>query len=305
MAVMILGLMVGLGVAFGFWRLVSAGTLSTVPTPLASPTPEPTVIGDPREKRWFGRPLLDGAQNVSPDRTYLYGSTQGGRLRAHHGIDFQNPVGTPVYVAADGVVVVARSDPGKTYGPLNNFYGNVVIIRIPQKHRGQDVYYLNGHLSEILVREGQQVKAGDLIGRVGKTGVADGPHLHWEVKVGGVSYRDSRNPALWLRPLPGTGALAGQILDSKGQPIPNVVVTLYKDIQVADVQSYWGETATYVPDPLGPLNPDEDWNENFAFVDVPVGYYDVQATINGVLYSKRVAVREGRTTFLEIVEGSP
>lgn len=91
----------------------------------------------------------------------------------HSGIDFRAPAGTPVYASAAGTVLLAE--------PLA-MYGNMVVI-----DHGWGLLTGYGHLASIEVQVGQQVRAGDVIGRVGNTGVSTGAHLHWEVWVGGVS----------------------------------------------------------------------------------------------------------------------
>lgn len=92
---------------------------------------------------------------------------------AHRGVDFAAPVGTSVKATSDGVVSLV----GKQSG-----YGNVVMLR----HQGKytTVY---GHLSGFAkgLRNGQRVKQGEVIGYVGMTGLATGPHLHYEFKVNG------------------------------------------------------------------------------------------------------------------------
>jgi murein DD-endopeptidase MepM/ murein hydrolase activator NlpD len=85
----------------------------------------------------------------------------------HSGIDIEAPQGSKVLATADGVVVLAG-----WYGD----YGKTVIIRHPSGY-----LTLYGHLSKINVKEGQRVKAGDVVGRVGSTGRSTGPHLHYEV----------------------------------------------------------------------------------------------------------------------------
>jgi len=85
----------------------------------------------------------------------------------HSGIDIEAPQGSKVLATADGVVVFAG-----WYGD----YGKTVIIRHPSGY-----LTLYGHLSQIDVKEGQKVKAGDVVGRVGSTGRSTGPHLHYEV----------------------------------------------------------------------------------------------------------------------------
>jgi murein DD-endopeptidase MepM/ murein hydrolase activator NlpD len=91
--------------------------------------------------------------------------------RMHTGLDFPAPTGTPVVAARTGVVTVARWLSG---------YGNTVAIR----HKlGTSTLY--AHLSAILVRPGQRVAVGQPVGRVGATGSATGPHLHFELRVRG------------------------------------------------------------------------------------------------------------------------
>lgn len=98
--------------------------------------------------------------------------------RAHKGVDYAAPTGTRVKSTADGSVAFAGRQNG---------YGNLVVI----KHQGnhETVY---GHLSGFAngLRKGQRVNQGDVIGYVGMTGLATGPHLHYEFKVAGVQ----RNP---------------------------------------------------------------------------------------------------------------
>lgn len=90
-----------------------------------------------------------------------------GYTRMHRGMDIAAPRGTPVYAASDGVVQFA----GRASG-----YGNLIKIG----HAG--VYGTGyGHLSRILVRPGQRVRRGQLIGAVGSTGLSTGPHLHYEL----------------------------------------------------------------------------------------------------------------------------
>lgn len=98
------------------------------------------------------------------------------RWRAHKGTDFAAPTGTPVKASSDGVVDLA----GKQNG-----YGNIVIL----KHRGNisTAYaHLNGFAKGL--RKGQQINQGDVIGYVGSTGWATGPHLHYEVRINNVAH---------------------------------------------------------------------------------------------------------------------
>ncbi len=98
----------------------------------------------------------------------------------HTGLDIVGRTGTEIYAPAEGVVVFA--------GPLT-VRGNATMI-----DHGWGVYTGYMHQSEIVVKPGDHVQAGQLIGRVGGTGRVQGPHLHWEVWVGGVQV----DPLDWL-----------------------------------------------------------------------------------------------------------
>jgi murein DD-endopeptidase MepM/ murein hydrolase activator NlpD len=92
-------------------------------------------------------------------------------LRAHMGIDYGAPTGTPVRTVGNGVVEFAG---------VQNGFGNVVFVR-----HGQQNVTVYAHLSHIDVRKGQSVDQGQKIGAVGSTGWATGPHLHFEFRVNG------------------------------------------------------------------------------------------------------------------------
>ena len=112
-------------------------------------------------------------------------STFGARWGTlHAGIDLAAPMLTPEYAAADGVVLEA--------GPASG-YGNVVYIQ----HGNGDVT-VYGHMEEILVQPGQVVRAGDTIALLGNRGQSTGPHLHFEVHVGGIDGQKV-DPIPWLR----------------------------------------------------------------------------------------------------------
>jgi murein DD-endopeptidase MepM/ murein hydrolase activator NlpD len=93
------------------------------------------------------------------------------RNRMHTGLDIGAGLGSPIRVAGDGEVILASRFGG---------YGNCVIV-----DHGGGVSTLYGHCSAILVRTGQLVKKGQHIARVGATGLATGPHLHFEVRHNG------------------------------------------------------------------------------------------------------------------------
>ncbi len=88
--------------------------------------------------------------------------------RAHLGMDFTAPHGTPIYATADGVVTDAGFNTGG--------FGNRVVI-----NHGNSYETLYGHMFRIKARVGQRVKRGEVIGYVGNTGKSSGPHCHYEV----------------------------------------------------------------------------------------------------------------------------
>jgi murein DD-endopeptidase MepM/ murein hydrolase activator NlpD len=104
--------------------------------------------------------------------SYRMTSPFGGRWgRLHEGVDMAGPTGTPIYATADGVV---------THAGWQSGYGYMVEIR---HDFGTTTRY--GHLSKIRVSLGQKVSRADRIGDMGSTGRSTGPHLHYEVRVGG------------------------------------------------------------------------------------------------------------------------
>jgi excinuclease ABC subunit C len=106
----------------------------------------------------------------------------------HNGLDFAAPQGRPIYAAETGTVIVAGEHP-QYYG-----YGKITIIDHGRKN-GKQLATVYAHQSQILVREGETVQKGQEIGRVGRTGHATGPHLHFEVRVDGIP----TNPLEYLR----------------------------------------------------------------------------------------------------------
>lgn len=94
----------------------------------------------------------------------------------HTGVDIAAPEGTKIKASGDGKVLLAGG---------NYFYsGNMVII-----DHGQGLKTIYAHLSKVLVNEDQNVKKGDVIGLVGATGRATGPHLHWGVTLNDIRFR--------------------------------------------------------------------------------------------------------------------
>jgi len=113
------------------------------------------------------------------------------RIRAHKGVDYAAPVGTPVRAAGEGRVRFAGQQGG---------YGNVVELE-----HGSGVVTVYGHLSRFAknLRRGQRVELGQVIAYVGQTGLATGPHLHYEYRVRGAHKNPQTVPLPDAAPIPG------------------------------------------------------------------------------------------------------
>jgi murein DD-endopeptidase MepM/ murein hydrolase activator NlpD len=247
---------------------ISVATIEITPTlisPTFTPPPPPPVAEG--EHFWFQRPVPNSSLSWT-DKTYPYGSTRGGTLRPHTGVEFLVPAGTPILAVSPGTVRVAGNDNLVAYGPQPDFYGNLVIIEAQTNSGSLPIYHLYGHLSEVLVSEGQIVSAGEIIGYSGETGVADGPHLHFEIRVGQNSHQATRNPLLWLVPLPQTGVVLGRVVWPDGSLVYEAPVTLVR----IDATSHYTATTTYA---AGDPNGDDGFNENFTIDDVVPGFYEV------------------------------
>lgn len=123
------------------------------------------------EKLWDGNFMIPTEGEVSMgfgDTVYINGKFSG----SHFGIDYANKTGTPVWASNNGIVVFSDYTPS---------YGNVVII-----DHGQNVFTMYMHMSERKASKDQEVKKGDVIGLIGATGIATGPHLHFTHFIGDV-----------------------------------------------------------------------------------------------------------------------
>ena len=148
---------------------------------------------------------------VSGKRTGIFGSVRimnGQARNPHNGEDIGAPLGTAVVATNDGVVRLIAD---------HIFSGKGVFL-----DHGLGFYSMYFHLSEVLVKDGELVKAGQIVGKVGATGRATGPHLHWGVKLNGARV----NPYALLD-LPFKGAVqsavpepAGDSTSSAGAPAP-------------------------------------------------------------------------------------
>jgi murein DD-endopeptidase MepM/ murein hydrolase activator NlpD len=149
---------------------LAVGTIITVPNGMlpqaaapkssgTSPVRYTAPAGTAEQIGLYLRPIIGGVR------------TQG--IHGYNGVDLGAPVGTPILASAAGDVVVARQ------GGWNGGYGNYVVI---QHDTGSQTLY--SHASRVIVYDGQHVMQGQVIGYVGATGKATGPHLHFEIRNG-------------------------------------------------------------------------------------------------------------------------
>jgi len=115
----------------------------------------------------FVRPVPQPNNSAFGTRSVFNGQPRS----PHSGADFQSPAGTPIHAPNAGRIVLAED----LY-----YSGNTVIV-----DHGLGLFSLMAHLSEINVKEGDSVAAGDVLGKVGATGRVTGPHLHWAIRING------------------------------------------------------------------------------------------------------------------------
>jgi murein DD-endopeptidase MepM/ murein hydrolase activator NlpD len=260
-----------------------------------APCAEPACVSS-AQHLWLERPVPSDAV-IYPDRTYPYGSTQQNLREPHHGVEFVNRTGTPVLAVAPGRVIVAGNDSETAYGPATHFYGNLVVIELDQTYAGQPVFVLYGHLLNLGVEIGQRVNAGDPVGVIGQTGVAIGPHLHLEVRVGNNDYWSTRNPELWLKPAQGArnrqyGLIAGRVADLDGNVLYNQSIVI-RPVNVRE-PTRTKYITTYARESL---NGDDLLQENFALTDLPAGTYSV-AVNTSKFYQQTITVNPGEITWV-------
>jgi len=175
-----------------------------VPQKYVSPPPEAmeaiaraTKLKDEARKTraggsWFAQdfiwPATGPISGVFGSQRYYNGEPR----RPHYGVDVAAPTGTPIRAPAGGVVTLAEQD--------MYFEGGLVFL-----DHGQGVTTLTMHMSRVDVKTGDRVEQGDIIGAVGGTGRATGPHLHW-----GIYWRGAwLDPQLLVEPMPKETAATG------------------------------------------------------------------------------------------------
>lgn len=270
-----------------------------------------TDSGKPPRTAWLRRPISQDDQPYI-DQTYRYGSTFGGTFQPHQGVEFNNADGTPVRAIGNGVVVWAGpAERGAlTVAVRHDTTVTGVVPRSPVDTtpvvRGRlflySVYY---HNSELKVKLGDRVRAGQVIALVGNTGRATNDHLHLEVHaspVDSVKYivdpnqrypRYTTNTELWIESAGGTsGWVAGQVFDAAGKPVPQAHLFGLTKYEPA-------ETPLVMLETYGPMNHMHPlYQEHFAIGDVPPGDYTLGVEIDGKKVFRKVTVTAGNLTWV-------
>jgi murein DD-endopeptidase MepM/ murein hydrolase activator NlpD len=128
--------------------------------------------------------MLKSTPSIAPARGLLTSGFGGredpftGSLASHSGLDIANVPGTEIMAPGDGLVIFA-GEKGE--------YGNCIVI-----DHGRDVTTLYGHLQRYIVKNGDKVTRGQVVGNMGNTGRSTGPHLHYEVRLNGVPVNPRR-----------------------------------------------------------------------------------------------------------------
>ncbi|MBN2117462.1 MAG: M23 family metallopeptidase [Anaerolineales bacterium] len=245
-----------------------------VPTPGAEPVtgwrpplyPVPWAVSA-YDHFYFARPI--GADNVNwPLAEYRYGGVFFANV-VHTGVDIDANEGTEILAAGPGTVISAdwglyTEVPGNTSDP----YGQAVVIHHDFGYKGQALYTVYAHMSEIIAVVGQHVETGDVLGLVGDTGATTGPHLHFEVRLGDKTFYRTYNPELWMAPPQGWGVLVGRITDDKGDLLRQYPV----DVRPMPSGVPLRKVLTYA---MGAANGDPYYQENLVLSDLPEGLYKI------------------------------
>jgi murein DD-endopeptidase MepM/ murein hydrolase activator NlpD len=246
-----------------------------LPTPGAEPVsgwrpplyPVPWAVS-PYDHFYFSRPIA--ADNVNwPLAEYRYGGVFFAPNVVHTGVDIDAEEDTPILAAGPGTVVSA--DWGlftEVPGNITDPYGQAVVIRHDFGYKDQALFTIYAHMSKIIAVVGQHVETGDVLGLVGDTGATTGPHLHFEVRLGGNTFYNTSNPELWMAPPQGWGVLVGRLTDEDGKLLYQFPV----DVRPMPSEVPLRKVLTYAE---GPVNSDDYYQENLVLSDLPAGLYKI------------------------------
>ncbi|MGD2162659.1 MAG: peptidoglycan DD-metalloendopeptidase family protein [Anaerolineales bacterium] len=262
---------------------------TTIPEPdlgwRPPPYPVPWAL-QPQDHFYFSRPIASDEVNW-PNPQYRYGSTLLGEEDLHTGIDMSASRYAPVHAAGPGEVVWSGYGLYRGVEDETDPYGLSVAIKHDFGYDGQPLYTVYAHMSEVYVWRGQRVESGEVIGQVGETGDASGPHLHFEVRLGENRYFSTRNPELWIVPPEGWAVLVGRIEDSWGRLLPEVMIQI-RSLDTDRRVNVW----TYAREDT--IHPDDYYNENYAISDLPAGPYEITYNFVGHTFSAQFWLQPGK-----------
>jgi len=236
---------------------------------------------------YFTRPIAADEINW-PSQNYRYGGEFFEDV-IHTGVDIPAPEGTPVLAAGPGKVVWAGYGVYRGGNDPTDPYGLAVTIRHDFGYQDQPLYTVYGHLNQVDVAVGQHIETGDQLGLVGKTGRVTGPHLHFEVRLGKNDYYSTRNPELWVAPPIGWGILAGRLMDSNGQLVPQLPLIV---TSLTNNQNWFGRSYG-----LEAVNSDPYYQENLVIGDLPAGMYTLRVAYAGLSFTQEIEIRAGLVSY--------
>ena len=240
----------------------------------------------PYDHFYFARPIA--ADNVNwPLANYRYGGVFFAPDIVHTGVDIDAEMGTPILAAGPGTVISAdwglyTEAPGDQTDP----YGQAVVLKHDFGYNDQILYTIYAHMSKIIAVVGQHVETGDVLGLVGDTGATTGPHLHFEIRLGGNTFYNTFNPELWIAPPQGWGVLVGRVMDEDQKLLTRFQVQVRPDpsgLPIRTVRTYG----------VGAANSDPYYQENLVLSDLPAGLYKITLQYN----------EEEQQTWVEIFPG--
>lgn len=282
-------------------RLPVVTEVTPIPPPPSVPVSQPPMpapqpiseqkkeLPPPQPGKEFNPPLMNPA-NAPFDQSWLYGEAWG-TLQARKGVSFDIPAGTKIKAAADGkVIVVSDSPPPSAPG-----YPNTVIIEhaglVPKEKKMYTVY---GKLADIEVKEGQNVKKGDIVGTAGEPSTEDAPtrrdtEFEFQVRIGENREAARVNPELYVgHATEDTGIIVGRLANSKGEPVLSTNIT---GVRKPPYFRRYNYSMTYADEV--PSSP--EYQENFVIGDVQPGSYFLQSD-RGI---KRIYVEANKVTVVE------
>jgi len=246
---------------------------------------------------YFARPIAADTVNW-PLAEYRYGGVFFAPNIVHTGVDIDAEDGAPILSAGPGTVISA--DWGLysgSAGNINDPYGKAVVIKHDFGYKGETLYTIYAHMSEIIAVVGQHVETGDVLGLVGSTGATTGPHLHFEVRLGENSFYRTYNPELWMAPPQGWGVLVGRLTDEDNELLNRYTVEVRPEPSGVPLRT----VLTYAS-AQGAVNSDPYYQENPVLCDLPAGIYKLTLKYKEKFQQTWVEIFPGQVTYFKFTD---